>query len=42
MTGRRNEPVRTEEPRWSRAYGFVLAFFALEILFLYLFTVRFS
>jgi hypothetical protein len=31
-----------EEPRWTRAYSFVLAFFALEILLLYLFTVRFS
>jgi hypothetical protein len=31
-----------EEPRWGKAYGFVAAFFALEVLLLYLFTVRFS
>ena len=30
------------EPHWGRAYAFILAFFALEILLLYLFTVRFS
>jgi len=30
------------EPRWMRAYSFVLAFFAAEVLLLYLFTVRFS
>ena len=37
-----DEQLRAEEPRWSRAYGFVLGLFALEILLLYLFTVRFS
>ena len=37
-----NEQLRNEEPRWSRIYGFILGFFALEILLLYLFTVRFS
>jgi hypothetical protein len=37
-----NEQLRDEEPRWSRIYGFILGFFALEILLLYLFTVRFS
>jgi len=31
-----------QEPLWLRAYSFVLAFFAVEILLLYLFTVRFS
>jgi hypothetical protein len=36
------QQVREEEPRWTRAYSFVLAFFAVEILLLYLFTVRFS
>jgi hypothetical protein len=36
------EQLRDEEPHWSRAYGFVLGFFAIEILLLYLFTVRFS
>jgi hypothetical protein len=36
------EQLRDAEPRWSRGYGFVLAVFALEILLLYLFTVRFS
>jgi hypothetical protein len=36
------EQLREEEPRWARAYSFVLGFFALEILLLYLFTVRFS
>lgn len=34
--------LREEEPGWTRAYSFVLGFFALEILLLYLFTVRFS
>ena len=34
--------LREAEPGWSRAYGFVLGFFALEIVLLYLFTVRFS
>ncbi len=34
--------LREKEPRWSRAYSFVVAFFALEVLLLYLFTVRFS
>jgi hypothetical protein len=42
MSDRRHEELREEEPRWSRAYGFVLGFFALEIVLLYLFTVRFS
>jgi len=37
-----NQQLRDEEPRWSRIYGFILGFFALEILLLYLFTVRFS
>lgn len=37
-----DDQMRDEEPRWSRAYAFVLAFFALEILLLYLFTIRFS
>jgi len=37
-----NEQLRDEEPRWSRIYGLILGFFALEILLLYLFTVRFS
>ncbi len=37
-----NEQLPDEEPRWSRIYGFILGFFALEILLLYLFTVRFS
>jgi hypothetical protein len=36
------QQVREEEPRWIPAYSFVLAFFAVEILLLYLFTVRFS
>lgn len=36
------QELREEEPRWTRAYSFVLGFFALEILLLYLFTVRFS
>jgi hypothetical protein len=31
-----------EEPSWSRVYSFVVGFFALEVLLLYLFTVRFS
>ena len=30
------------EKRWRRAYGMVLAFFVVEIVLLYLFTVRFS
>ncbi len=34
--------LREEGPRWTKAYGSVLAFFALEIVLLYLFTVRFS
>lgn len=42
MSERLEEQLRDEEPRWSRVYGFVLAFFGLEILLLYLFTVRFS
>ena len=37
-----NEQLRDEEPRWSCIYGFILGFFALEILLLYFFTVRFS
>jgi hypothetical protein len=36
------QQLREEEPSWSRAYGFVLVFFAVELLLLYLFTVRFS
>lgn len=36
------QQLREEEPRWTRAYSFVLAFFAVEVLLLYLFTVRFS
>jgi hypothetical protein len=27
---------------WPRAYGLALSFFALEVVLLYLFTVRFS
>jgi hypothetical protein len=42
MSERLDEELRNEEPRWSRIYGLVLGFFALEILLLYLFTVRFS
>jgi hypothetical protein len=42
MSERLDKELRDDEPRWSRAYGFVLTFFALEILLLYLFTVRFS
>jgi hypothetical protein len=37
-----SKQLREEESRWTRAYSFVLAFFAVEILLLYLFTVRFS
>ncbi len=37
-----DEELREEESRWSRVYGFVLGFFAVEILLLYLFTARFS
>jgi hypothetical protein len=36
------QDLREEEPRWSRAYSFVVGFFVLEVLLLYLFTVRFS
>jgi hypothetical protein len=42
MSERFDEELRDDEPRWSRVYGYVLGFFALEILLLYLFTVRFS
>jgi hypothetical protein len=42
MSERLDEELCDEEPRWSRVYGFILGFFALEILLLYLFTVRFS
>ena len=42
MSKRLDEELRDEEPRWSRIYGFVLGFFAVEILLLYFFTVRFS
>ena len=42
MSERLDKQLRDEEPRWSRVYSFVLAFFALEILLLYLFAVRFS
>lgn len=31
-----------EEPSWFLAYSFVVGFFALEVLLLYLFTIRFS
>ncbi len=31
-----------DEKGWRRAYGMVLAFFAFEIVLLYLFTIRFS
>ena len=27
---------------WRRAYGFALSLFAMEVLLLYLFTLRFS
>jgi hypothetical protein len=40
--GQPDEQSAVKEQRWSRAYGFVLCFFLLEVLFLYLFTVRFS
>ena len=36
------EIVQEEEPRWGRAYTLILCFFALEIVLLFLFTVRFS
>ena len=42
MSEHLDKQLGDEEPGWSRVYGFVLAFFALEILLLYLFTVRFS
>ena len=43
MSPHGNEHHRADdEPRWSTAYTFVLCFFALEILLLYLFTLRFS
>jgi hypothetical protein len=37
-----DEPSAEEEAHWPRAYAFVLCFFMVEILLLYLFTVRFS
>jgi hypothetical protein len=27
---------------WRKAYGLALSFFAVEVVFLYLFTIRFS
>jgi hypothetical protein len=42
MSGSIQEQLREDEPGWSRAYGFVIGFFALEVLLLYFFTVRFS
>jgi hypothetical protein len=42
MSKRLDEKLGDEEPRWFRVYGFILGFFALEILLLYFFTVRFS
>jgi hypothetical protein len=42
MSETTEERSRPDETGWGRAYGSVLCFFALEILFLYLFTVRFS
>ena len=31
-----------DERSWTRAYGTALGLFALEVILLYLFTVRFS
>jgi hypothetical protein len=42
MSSHLEDELRDEEPRWSSVYGFILGFFVLEILLLYLFTVRFS
>jgi hypothetical protein len=36
------QDLREEEPRWFRAYSIVMGLFALEVLLLYFFTVRFS
>jgi hypothetical protein len=42
MSESAEQQLREEERRWIRAYSFVLGFFALEVVLLYLFTVRFS
>jgi hypothetical protein len=37
--------VRDDKPdagSWRKAYGLALSLFAVEVVFLYLFTVRFS
>jgi hypothetical protein len=42
MSDLKEQDLPEEEPSWSRAYSFVVGFFALEVMLLYLFTVRFS
>ncbi len=33
---------KPDAPSWSKAYGLALSLFAVEVVLLYLFTVRFS
>jgi hypothetical protein len=42
MSQEPSERGAEEERSWTRAYATALGLFALEVLLLYLFTVRFS
>jgi hypothetical protein len=39
MNGREDN---TDAPSWRKAYGLTLSLFAVEVVLLYLFTLRFS
>ncbi len=42
MSQKSSETVSEDERSWTRAYAIALGIFAVEVLLLYLFTVRFS
>ena len=43
VTGTMNErPSNADVSSWAKAYGLALSLFAVEVVLLYLFTVRFS